>query len=391
MKATCIGPFGLRIKGTTRARLLPLARALVRKGWSAVAILPPWDSPQDSGKTWEDNGVVLRHIRLPVKAPLLYHLLVAWRLVRECLSHKPELVHLFKPIGYPGLTAMMLWSLKRLGRFRGLLIVDADDWEGHGGWSDISAYPAHWRAFIPFQERWVLTHCDAVTVASRTLQTLVWSLGVPPSKVFYLPNGVELRGGSPQGSQLPGVLSGKATVVLYTRFVEFAPERLWRIWKEVVSQVPEAHLVVIGRGFKGEESSLLEMAREDGLGSTLSCLGWKERDEALRLLEEAKVAIWPSDDNLINRAKCSAKLAELASLGIPVVAEDVGENSLYVPAELLVKSGDVSEFARKVAALLRDEAFRLEMGRKTRERVIPELTWDNLAEGFVKFISCYAG
>ena len=379
MRAIFVGPFGLRVKGTARARMLPLARALANKGWEVKALLPPWDSPQDSGRTWREQGVTVSHIHLPARAPLFRHLLIAWRLAGACRDFSPDVVHFFKPTGYPGLTAMLLWSLKKTGLFRARLIVDADDWEGKGGWSDHLPYPPHWRVFIPFQEKWVLGHCDAVTVASRALQTIVWSLGVPPRRVLYLPNGVEepAHTSSPKGTA--------KTFVLYTRFVEFGLDRMVRIWAGIADEIPEARLAVIGRGFNGEEESFLRMVEDAGLGDTVSCLGWLEPDEIRRLLGEAWAALWPSDDNLINRAKCSAKLAELASLGIPTVAEDVGENRLYVPPELLVPSGDNTSFVEKATALARDESFRQEMSRKARARVIPHLVWDNLADALMRF------
>jgi len=40
-----IGPFGLRQKGTSRARLVPLAGALADRGHQIKVVLPPWDSP----------------------------------------------------------------------------------------------------------------------------------------------------------------------------------------------------------------------------------------------------------------------------------------------------------------------------------------------------------
>jgi len=130
---------------------------------------------------------------------------------------------------------------------------------------------------------------------------------------------------------------------------------------------------------------LLQMTEEAGLKSTVTCVGWPESDEVRNLLGKAWAALWPSDDNLINRAKCSAKLAELASLGIPTVAENVGENRLYVPSELLVESGDVEGFVKRAVELVQNKAFRRKMSRKAREKVVPHLLWANLVEAVVEF------
>ncbi len=366
------GPFGLRVKGTAKARMIPLAAALERKGFEVKVFLPPWDSPSDSGRTEMIGGVEVHHLALPPRLPLIRHLLIALSLARNCTAFRPDFVWIFKPVGYTGLAAALL----KLSRTP--VIVDADDWEGRGGWSERNPYPLLWRAIIPLQERWVLSHADALTLASRTLQSIAWSMGVPEERTLYLPNGVD-----PLPQLGPG---SRKAVGLYTRFVEFTPEDLLRIWLGILEKEPEAELVIVGKGFRGEEEEFLSLARQAGVEKSIRLEGWMEREEALALLGKARVAIWPSRDNLINRAKCPAKLAELVAIGLPVVAENVGEASTYVLPELLVESGEHGEFAGKVAALLRDEATARALGAKGREKLLSRYSWDSLAEEFIRFV-----
>ncbi len=366
------GPFGLKVKGTARARIVPLAVALQRKGFEVKVFLPPWDSPSDSGKVERIWDVEIHHITLPPRIPLAYHFLIALNLARACFAFKPDLVWAFKPVGYTGLATALLRSL-------GIrVVVDADDWEGKGGWSERNPYPLLWRTFIPFQEKWVLTHADAISVASRALQTIAWSMGVREDRVLYLPNGVE---------DLPHLGPGSWKAVgLYTRFVEFTPEDLLQIWLRILAMEPDAELLIVGKGFNSEEEEFLSLARRAGVERSIQVKGWMDREKALALLGKTRVAIWPSRDNLINRAKCPAKLAELVAIGLPVVAENVGEASTYVLPELLVESGSYDEFAGKVIMLLKDEAMAREMGRRGRERLLSRFSWDFLAEKFVHFV-----
>ena len=372
MRLAMAGPFGLRVKGTVRARIIPLASALKRKGVEAKVIVPPWDSPQDSGKTEVIEGVEVHHLSLPVSIPLIRHLLISLSLARSCLAFQPDLIWLFKPIGYTGLAAALLKP------FKIPVIVDADDWEGKGGWAERNPYPLLWRAIMPIQERWTLTHADAVTVASRTLQSIIWSMGFPEVKVLYLPNGVET---------LPFLGPGpRKAVALYTRFVEFTTDDLLKIWAKILEKEPDAELIIVGKGFKNEEKEFLSKAAQAGIGEKVKVMGWMEREEALALLGEARVAIWPCRDNLINRAKCPAKLAELVGIGLPVVAEAVGEVRSYVLPELAVESGQHEEFAEKVVMLLRDEAKARQMGARGRERLLSLFSWDTLADKFLRFL-----
>ena len=90
------------------------------------------------------------------------------------------------------------------------LVVDTDDWEGPGGWNTLGNYTPAQRLIFTWQERWGLTHADVVTVASQALQTITWSLGVIPDRVFYIPNGIVRRCFFPgeEEAALPGFVGG---------------------------------------------------------------------------------------------------------------------------------------------------------------------------------------
>ena len=376
-----IGPFGLRQKGTSRARLLPLAEALAERGNEIKVVLPPWDSPQDSGKEVEIDGVHVSHVTLPPSFPGLFHILLARRLAAEALASRPDVVHCFKPKAYAGMAAFFLWYAGRLGLAKAKLVLDTDDWEGPGGWNDIGPYSGMQKALFAFQERWGLVHCHALTVASQTLQTIAWSKGVPRDAVFYLPNG-----GHETGADLQSACSRRSqgrVALLFTRFVEFDVPWLVEMWKDVLARVPEARLLVIGKGFFGEEDSLQRLADSEGLGKSMEYLGWLEGDELRRRQQAAHVAILPYQDTLINRTKCSVKLIELMASGLPVVATDVGENSHYIEHGVsgwLVPPGDKEAFVNAVASLLKDLQLRTRLGKRARQRILDEFKWSNLAE-----------
>lgn len=376
MRVVFIGPFGLRVKGTMSRRALPMTRVLVARGHQVDIILPPWDCPEDSGQEWEEEGVGVHHIALPPRFPLLFHLRVTWRLIRRALALKPDVVHCFKPKAYAGLSATALWFLQKLGLTKLRLVVDSDDWEGWGGWNEIGDYTWVQKRFFAWQERWGLTHCDAVTVASRALQTLAWSLGVAPKRVFYVPNGANLQSPS-------SILHSSFSVLLYSRFFEFQAERVIEVFERVAAEVPEVKFLIVGQGFSGEEERLLHLAGERELADRMVYAGWVEPDQLADCLAAADVAIYPLDNNLLNRARCSVKLVDLMAAGLAIVAADVGQSSEYIEhgrSGLLVKAGDTEAFARCVVRLLRDEGLRGALGKEARRRVFEEFAWEKLIE-----------
>jgi len=386
MKIAFVGPFALQPKRTMAVRALPLAKALVARGHEVQMWLPPWDNPQDAGREWQDGGVQIHNVALPPHLPLAHHALLTQRLVRGALRGRPDAVHCFKPKAYAGLSAWTLWQLKRLGVAHTRLVVDTDDWEGPGGWNELQHYSGTEQRFFAWQERWGLRHNDALTVASRTLQSIAWSLGVPPAQVHYLPNGASATV-TPSVDEIDALrerygLHDAQVALLYTRFFEYGVERGWAIMRGVLEQLPDVRWLVVGKGLFGEEEQLLELARSQGRETDVCYAGWVPPEALPAHFALADVAIYPFDDTLVNRCKCAVKLIDLLAAGLAVVADGVGQNGEYIEhgvSGLLVRPGATAAFVAAVVHLLRDTELARQLGRGARERIRENYLWERLA------------
>jgi glycosyltransferase involved in cell wall biosynthesis len=399
MDVVMVGPFGLQPKATLSFRALPMAKALAARGYSVTLLVPPWDNPTDAGREWREDGVHVVNVPLPRQVPLLFHLWLALRLVRRVLALHPHVVHCFKPKAYAGLVHYFLWWLRRLRLARGRgtaemrLVVDEDDWEQ--AWNVAGVYSPAQRRVFAWQERWGLRRADAVVVASRTLKELTQELGVPSSRIHYVPNGV-MPSPALESDQEPALaeaarvvrmlweLDDAPVILLYTRFVEFRLERVVEILRRVVRQQPRAKLLVVGEGLFGEESDLDDMLEQAGLARHAVFTGWVEPGRLAGYFAAADVTIFPYDDTLINRTKCSVKLLDLLPAGVAVVADAVGQNSEYVvdgESGLLVEPEDDEAFAAAVVKLLEDAELRARLGSGAQRRMRENFGWDKLVEG----------
>jgi glycosyltransferase involved in cell wall biosynthesis len=381
MRIVMIGPFGLHPRGTMSVRALPLAQALFARGHSVTLLLPPWQNPEDAGKSWEEGDVQVENVALPAGVPGWFHWRLAATLVRRAVALKPDVIHTFKPKAYAGLTHLAL-------RRRFPVVVDTDDWEGYGGWNDLNPYPALLKRFFAWQERWGLTRATAVTVASRALQTLVWAMGGPPERVFYLPNGYIPRPAYPSTA----AITHRPTLLLYTRFFEYKVERLWRIVEGVRARIPDVRLWAVGKGFFAEEEKLLALAQAAGWrvaeGASpapdvdLVYAGLVPAEDLPAHFAQADVALYPFNDTLLNRTKCPVKLLDLLAAGVPVVADAVGqvrESIRHGETGLLVSPGDDAAFIEAVIALLHDAVLRHSLGACAAHDAREHFTWDALA------------
>jgi glycosyltransferase involved in cell wall biosynthesis len=368
-----------RAYGGVESVAADLTDALVARGHRVTLIIPPWDDPARSGQSWTEGGVTIRHIALPSRLEAAG---IAFRLRAAIRAAAPDVVHLFKPKGHGALSLLGLET-------RYPLVADTDDWEGPGGWNDSGLYSRAQRALFAWQERSTPRHAAAPTAASRTLEAQLWGFGLPRERVTYLPNGITAtrhgdwateRARAPQVRQRLG-LGDAPTVLLYTRFVEFAPERPIAILRAVRERVPDARLLIVGHGFREEERSTFAAAREAGLADVITHLPWVEWAELPATLAAGDVAILPYEDTLINRAKCSVKTLDLMASARPIVADAVGQNREYLEHGVsgsLVSPDDPAAFAPAVADLLIDRARREAIGAAAEARAWHDFGWDRL-------------
>jgi len=380
MKIVFLAPFGIRPKGTVLARMFPLAVELQAIGHEVSIIAPPYTNPEDSGKVETVRGVRLVNIGLSSGPQAVAAPLMAWGMFRSAMAEKPDLVHLFKPKGYGGLAAVLHLFLQRFGLRLPLLFVDCDDWEGKGGMSDLHPYSPLEKRLFQFQEEWLPLRAAGVTVASRTLQTKTWGMGIAPARVLYLPNCVEettLGDGAAMRDRL-GIPADAPVLLLYTRFFEFSQEKLHFLFAEIYRRIPQVRFLVVGKGRDNEEKLLLRAGAERGFSPALVMAGWVDPTELPDYLAAGDVAIYPFADTLINRSKCPAKLTELLRAEVAVVADNVGQLAEYIKpgvSGILCNPDDWQEMAEQAAELLLDRDKRQQLGKAGRRYLLMRYNW----------------
>ena len=287
----------------------------------------------------------------------------------------------------------------RAGRWRGRLILDEDDWEGWGGWNELEPYPWLAKHLFAWQEGWGLRHADTVTVASRALETLALAHGVPRERVVYLPNGGATdvpTGDRARGRARWGLPADAPVVLVYTRFFEYRVARLLAVLEAIHAARPATRFLVAGNGLYGEERELLagwgrlsslRSDRQTGKSAPQDRLvyaGWPGLAALPDIFAASDVALYPLDDTLVNRAKSPAKLLQLLAAGVPVVADAVGQATVYVGGPdgggVLVRPETPTAMAEAAVALLDDPARRAVLAGQARAWVQQHYAWPRLAE-----------
>jgi glycosyltransferase involved in cell wall biosynthesis len=374
-----VAPFGVRRKGTTRARVIPLATALAERGHHVRVLVPSWDSPEDrGGRAWAGRAEILYFPRRGAdmsSGPV--------RLLRELVAsigvRTPDVVHCFKPIGYSGAVALLCQISKRGNRTTPLIAVDCDDLEGRGGWADrvprrpVESWIRH------YQERITLRRADLVTVASQYLVRSVRGWAHSDTRPHYLPNAVPCTVCDVPRPEV--CLPQAVELLLYTRFNEFGARRCVSLMAEILRRLPRARLKVVGDTSSQEALEFFAGLRAQHLAERTDNLGVLNGRALSAALTHSTVGLWPFDPTPINRARSPVKLLELMAAGNPIVAENVGEvASLAGRAVRVVSSDRPGAFVAAVTSLVADDAARADLGRAARARARSLHNWDLRAE-----------
>ena len=207
-----------------------------------------------------------------------------------------------------------------------------------------------------------MAHCDYLTVASRELERRALAHGIPAERIIYLPNGSGLKiDPRPTREEIEGKrtalgLGERPTLLLYSRLFEFDTERLIAVLAGVKAQIPEVAILMIGAGLFAEQAAEMRQ-RLEAAGLLENCVdvGWLEEKELPQTILAGHVGLYLMDDTLLNRTKCPVKLADMVALGLPVVAEAVGQVEAYVQdgtTGYLRPTGDVEGLVKALVELL---------------------------------------
>lgn len=151
------------------------------------------------------------------------------------------------------------------------------------------------------------------------------------------------------------------------------------IVSSVKQEVPGVCFYLAG---DGDIKKIARICREKGIEENVHLLGWLERPELDKLLENADVFLLPSYNEGLPIAILEAMGRGLAVVttrvgGIPEAVED-GVNGF------LINPGDTDEMKRKIVRLLKDKELRDRMGNKGAEKINSTFRLDRVMEKFYR-------
>ena len=209
-----------------------------------------------------------------------------------------------------------------------------------------------------------------VAVSESTKDELI-EFGIPSKNIHVIYNGVDIRFASRDKSDTAMALYF-GRVKKYKRL-----DHLIKAFKHIKEKVPEARLVIAGKGDIYKE--LVTLSKELGIFDTINFVGKVFEEEKVKLLQEAWVFVTTSE-----KEGWGITVIEANACGTPVVAYNVPGLRDSVKQDyngLLVEDGDIQAFAETITKILTDDELRNKLSRNAIEWA-KRFSWDKSAEEF---------
>lgn len=149
----------------------------------------------------------------------------------------------------------------------------------------------------------------------------------------------------------------------------------------IVKKYPEAHLWIIGDG--PQEDELVRKINSYGLNESITLTGIAQNVEDY--FKMADICIFPSYE----REGLMGVVLEAMSAGKPVISTKNNGNEDVIKSGingLLIDPRNTSQLVKAVLSLIDDEKKRVEIGKKARDYVLKNLTWDTFINKFIKIL-----
>lgn len=218
-----------------------------------------------------------------------------------------------------------------------------------------------------------------ITISKSTINSLINDFGVSKDKIELLYIGVDT-----DKYDSTGDVEKKADKIIFVgRLIPHKHvDHLIESFEEIVKSVPDANLVIVGRG--DEKNNIIDMVSSKSLDAKVSFKENLSDEELIKEIKESEVLVLPSTREgfgmvLAEANYCNVPVVTYASGGTIDVVDD-GYNGF------LVEAGNIPQLTEKILLLLNDKELQKQMGINGRNKVETQFNWDKIVDEYLTII-----
>jgi glycosyltransferase involved in cell wall biosynthesis len=235
-----------------------------------------------------------------------------------------------------------------------------------------------------------LNICDKILANSQFIRSSLIKIGVRQKKIEVVPIAIDTEKFKPKKSQQQikheiGLTNSRIILFVGRKVHHKGPQILISALPAIIRQNPEVIAVFIGPDYSFSNSSLSytvclqKLARKLGVENKVIFKKFMADGELLKFFNSADVVVFPSTW----QEPFGKVILEAMSFEKPIVASNVGGIPEIIESGvngLLVPSGDSVALADEINYVLDHEEFAAELGRKGRQTVLDNYTFQIAAK-----------
>ena len=374
-----------------------LVSAQHRLGQPIVALTGPLHQLDDpSAMELEVDGVAYK--RTPVDSAIAkaalngrWPLVREWEIVRLLRNRVLEVIDACGvDIVYAHSPALCGLAALHAARQRALPFI----YEIRAFWEDAAVDQARTRAtslryrLTRGLETSVVRRADAVSGIAQHILDDLQSRGIPPQKLFHVPNGVDAEHFTPLGRDHALTaelgLSDEPTLGFFGSLYRYEGIAwLIRAVAELRSRGNRFNLLIIGRG---EEAAAIRAAIRDGnLENCVRFIDHVPHDQIRRYYSVVDILVFPRLSVRLTELVTPLKPLEAMSLKKAVLASSVGGHRELVEHQvtgLLFRPEDITDFCCQAERLIASPQLREQLGERARKMILRDKDWAILARKY---------
>jgi len=220
----------------------------------------------------------------------------------------------------------------------------------------------------------ILKKADSFISVSTFIQKKLLKAGINKERISYIPNGVSL----PDETEL--IIRNKVSVLFVGNLSQLRFKGLYVLfeaWKIVLESIPNANLVIAGRG---ETNELKFKVNTLKIAKSVKFLGYVSN--LSRQYKQCTLFVLPSISEGLSNA-----LLEAMSNGCPIVATNISGSQDLIEDGVdgfLVETNNIFELANKIIVLLKNHKLRREFGEKAKKKIRNNYSIENISRKYIQ-------
>jgi len=244
----------------------------------------------------------------------------------------------------------------------------------------------------------LIRRADALVAISSEIRQQLLALGVDPTRIHSIPNGIDtnkfcpvVRDAKPDLRRRLSLPPDKAILIFTGRLAKTKGVLLLvELWREIVRDFDDVHLVFVGAGansFDDCEQELKDYIREHRLEGRTTLTGGV--DNVHEYLQASDLFVFPTEHEGFSLA-----LTEALACGLPALATRVGAAPEVVEdgrSGVLVPPKEPQAMREAMQWLLRHRDQWSAMGARARQAVEERYSLDVVAEAYIRLFEDLCG